>query len=144
MAAAGMTNLGQMVREFFGREDVYIVGFGSYIGKVTAAEAWGGSIRTMRVPKAIRGSWEALLHSNGAYNKLLFSNELRRVAPLKQSIGHRAIGVQYDPSLESRNYVPSIIPERYDAFLFFDESTALRPLPTKKTNEPPDTYPSGY
>lgn len=144
MAAAGMTNLGQMVREFFGRENVYIVGFGSYSGKVTAADAWGGSIRTMRVPKAIRGSWEALLHNNGAYNKLLFSNELRKLAPLMESIGHRAIGVQYNPSFESGNYVPSVIPERYDAFLFFDESAALRPLPTKKNNEPPDTYPSGY
>jgi erythromycin esterase-like protein len=144
MAAAGMTNLGQMIREFYGQENVYIVGFGSYSGKVTAADAWGGSIRTMRVPKANRGSWEEILHSNGPYDKLLFSNELRKHPLLIKSMGHRAIGVQYNPASESRNYVPSIIPDRYDAFLFFDETSALRPLPTKRNNEPPDTYPSGY
>jgi erythromycin esterase len=144
MAAAGMTNLGQMIRSFFGPEQVYIVGFGSYIGKVTAADSWGGSIRTMRVPKARRGSWEDLLHKNGPTNKLIFSNELRGNAQLREAIGHRAIGVQYDPATESRNYVPSIIPDRYDAFLFVDETTALKPLPVTRKNEPPDTYPSGY
>lgn len=144
MAAAGMTNLGQMIRSFYGPEQVYIVGFGSYSGKVTAAETWGGSIRTMRVPKARRGSWEDLLHSNGPFNKLVFSNSLRSNVKLMDAIGHRAIGVQYNPATESRNYVPSIMPNRYDAFLFFDETTALRPLPVVRKNEPPDTYPSGY
>lgn len=144
MAAAGMTNLGQIIREFYGPENVYIVGFGSYTGKVTAADSWGGSTRTMRVPKARRGSWEDLLHQSSPSNKLLFSNELRKQPKLMNAIGHRAIGVQYDPAIERRNYVPSVIPERYDAFLFFDETSALRPLPTIKRNEPPDTYPSGY
>jgi erythromycin esterase-like protein len=98
----------------------------------------------MNVPVAQRGSWEELLHKQGAANKLLFSNELRQQESLKKAIGHRAIGVQYDPSRESGNYVPSIIPSRYDAFIFIDQTKALRPLGTSAKNEPPDTYPSGY
>jgi erythromycin esterase len=144
MAAAGMTNLGQMIRSFYGPEQVYIVGFGSYSGKVTASDIWGGSIRNMRVPKARRGSWEEMLHRNGTANQLVFSSELQGNPKLMSTIGHRAIGVQYNPATESRNYVPSIIPKRYDAFLFFDETTALKPLPGARKNEPPDTYPSGY
>lgn len=144
MAAAGMVNLGQLVRQFYGPEQVYIVGFGSYSGKVTAADAWGGTIRTMRVPKAKKGSWEDILHGSGPYNKLLFSNELRQTPPLLTSIGHRAIGVQYNPAAESGNYVPTIIPNRYDAFLYFDTTTALTPIPITGKKEPPDTYPSGY
>jgi hypothetical protein len=43
------------------------------------------------------------------------------------------------------NYVPSIIPRRYDAFLFIDETRALDPLhlPVLVDGEPPETFPSG-
>jgi erythromycin esterase-like protein len=144
MAKEGMVNVGQLVRQEYGQENVYIVGFGSYTGTVIAAKEWGGNIETMNVPHARRGSWEELLHRMGPQNKLLFSNELRQDAALMKSIGHRAIGVQYNPNFESGNYVPTVIPNRYDAFIFIDKTTALRPIPTVIANEPPDTYPSGY
>jgi erythromycin esterase-like protein len=144
MAAGDMINIGQLAREEYGQDNVYIVGFGSYRGRVTAAADWGSPIETMRVPNAQRGSWESLLHEQGAENKILFSNELRQQESLMKSIGHRAIGVSYDPSSERGNYVPSVIPNRYDAFIFIDETTALHPIGTNPRNEPPDTYPSGY
>ena len=144
MAAGGMVNVGQLVRERFGEENVYIVGFGSYRGTVIAADEWGGRMETMRVPPAQRGSWEELLHRQSAEDKILFSNQLQPYEHLMKTIGHRAIGVQYDPANERGNFVPSIIPLRYDAFIFFDETRALRPLGTRAKNEPPDTYPSGY
>lgn len=62
---------------------------------------------------------------------------------MMETIGHRAIGVQYDPGNERGNYVPSIIPNRYDAFIYFDQTHALRPIDIRPKNEPPDTYPSG-
>ena len=95
-------------------------------------------------PASPKGSWEELLHRSGAENKILLSSELKGIETLNKTIGHRAIGVVYDPRQERGNYVPSIIPERYDAFLFFDQTTALHPLGTRPKNEPPDTYPSGY
>jgi erythromycin esterase len=105
---------------------------------------WGGSILTMKVPKARKDSWEALLHTAGAGNKLLFSNRLAQTERLKTPIGNRAIGVEYNPASEQGNYVPTVIPKRYDAFIFIDQTTALKPLGTAPRNEPPDTYPSGY
>ena len=144
MAAEGMVNIGQLVREAYGEENVYAVGFGSYQGSVTAAYEWGGTIETMKVPPAKRGSWEEQLHRISAANKLLISKELQSIPGLSQSIGHRAIGVHYNPGSERGNYVPSVIPSRYNAFLFIDRTTALQPLPIRVKNEPPDTYPSGY
>jgi erythromycin esterase-like protein len=144
MAKEGMVNVGQLVREEYGQNNVYIVGFGSHSGTVIAANQWGGNIETMKVPEAKKGSWEDILHRMGAENKILFSNELKQNASLMKSIGHRAIGVQYSPNFESGNYVPTVIPNRYDAFIFIDKTTALRPIPTVVANEPPDTYPSGY
>ncbi|HEX8563211.1 MAG TPA: erythromycin esterase family protein [Flavobacterium sp.] len=144
MAAGGMVNVGQLVREEYGRENVFIVGFGSYRGKVIAAESWGAKVRTMTVPRARKDSWEELLHRGGEHDRMLFSDEIRKIPQLMKPMGHRAIGVQYNPFYESGNYVPTIIPDRYDAFLFIDETSALRPIEIDARNEPPDTYPSGY
>ncbi len=57
-----------------------------------------------------------------------------------------AIGVVYHPQYERYgNYVPTILPRRYDAFLFLEESHALHPLhlPVRDEGEVPETYPSG-
>ncbi|HVG15616.1 MAG TPA: erythromycin esterase family protein, partial [Chitinophagaceae bacterium] len=116
----------------------------SYKGTVIAADEWGGAIKRMNVPPARKGSWEDLLHQQGAHDKILFSSELKQNEALMKSIGHRAIGVVYNPARESGNYVPSVIPNRYDAFIYIDQTKALSPLGTTPKNEPPDTYPSGY
>jgi erythromycin esterase-like protein len=144
MATEGMVNVGQLVRETYGENNVYIVGFGSYEGSVIAATSWGAPMQSMNVPKAMKGSWEEFLHRNGGTNKIIFSREIENNPALQKSIGHRAIGVVYNPGREQGNYVPSIIPKRYDAFVFIDQTSALHPITTTQRNEPPDTYPSGY
>ncbi|MFC6334221.1 erythromycin esterase family protein [Paenibacillus septentrionalis] len=126
MTAEGMINVGQLLREKFGQEHVYAVGFGTYQGSVIAANRWGGEIEVMKVPKAIPGSWEALLHQAGAQDKMIIFDQDRNV--LEQPLGHRAIGVVYHPDYERGNYVPSILPSRYDAFIYVDQSRALKPL----------------
>jgi erythromycin esterase-like protein len=144
MAQAGQTNVGELARKEYGEGNVFIVGFGSYQGTVIAAPQWGAAIEEMKVPPAIEGSWEQLLHKLGATNKIIFSKDIRSNKDLNRWIGHRAIGVVYNPAIEHRgNYVPSILPKRYDAFIFIDKTTALHPLKTPARNEPPDTYPWG-
>ena len=145
MASSGEVNVGQLARQAYGRENVFAVGFGSYQGSVIAADAWGSPWKVMPVPEAQPNSWEDLLHRSSPGNKLILSQDLRDNKFLKHRIGHRAIGVVYNPKLERfGNYVPSAIPQRYDAFVFIDQTKALRPLPTPvKGNEPPDLYPSG-
>jgi erythromycin esterase-like protein len=61
--------------------------------------------------------------------------------------GHRAIGVVYRPEFErSGNYVPTVLPRRYDALLYLDETHALHRLPVPvdyEHEELPELYPSG-
>ncbi len=145
MANSGEVNVGQLMRQAYGRENVFAVGFGSYQGSVIAADAWGAPWKVMSVPEAQPNSWEDLLHRSGPGNKLILSQDLRDNKFFKRRLGHRAIGVVYSPKLERfGNYVPSVTPQRYDAFVFIDQTKALQPLPTPvKGNEPPDLYPSG-
>jgi len=131
MQQEGMVNVGQLVREQHQSEGVYIVGFGSHRGSVIAASAWDSPMRTMRVPEAQPGSWEAMLHHTAPADKLVMLRELAGDPRLSKPIGHRAIGVVYNPNSERGNYVPSVMPERYDAFLFIDQTQALHPLPTQ-------------
>jgi erythromycin esterase-like protein len=144
MADDGMVNVGQLAREEFGEQNVFAVGFGSYQGSVIASGSWGGAVRTMPVPPAPPNSWEGYLHAISPANKIILSSEISNHATLQQPIGHRAIGVVYDPNREQGNYVPSVIPKRYDAFVFIDQTSALHPIGTEGRNEPPDTYPSGF
>jgi len=60
-------------------------------------------------------------------------------------IDHRAIGVVYRPEYERYgNYVPTVVTDRYDAFIFIDKTHGLHPLhidPDRLTM--PETYPFG-
>lgn len=145
MAGDGMVNVGQLVRKEYGKDNVFIVGFGSYSGSVIAAGGWGAPLKAIEVPPAMQGSWEQILHQLNAADKIILSRDIVDNQYLKQPIGHRAIGVVYNPQLEHLgNYVPSVIPKRYDAFLFIDQTQALHPISIPPTeNEPPDLYPWG-
>ncbi|WP_235336412.1 erythromycin esterase family protein [Pontibacter korlensis] len=145
MASQGEVNVGQLVRKEYGEENVFIVGFGSYSGTVIAAGGWGAPIKSIQMPPATEGSWEQILHQLSPTNKIILSKDLQDQKHLKRPIGHRAIGVVYNPELEHLgNYVPSIIPKRYDAFLYIDKTNALHPIEEISVrNEPPDLYPWG-
>jgi erythromycin esterase len=128
MHRAGMVNTGQLAREQYGEEQVYLAGFCSYKGTVIAGSQWGAVTEEMQVPEARPGSIEAMLHQkNESAGYILFGKETDKI--YQTAIPHRAIGVVYDPGRERlSNYVPSVLSERYDALLFFDESKALHPL----------------
>ncbi|HEX4935159.1 MAG TPA: erythromycin esterase family protein, partial [Gemmatimonadaceae bacterium] len=149
MARHGMFNVGQVVREKHARAGVVIVGFGSHRGSVIAADEWGAPMEKMRVPEARAGSWDDACHQAKRGDFLLVFNgaDDGGIVGLDEPWDHRAIGVVYDPRQERwGNYVPSLVPRRYDAFIHVDESRALRPLhmPIDTSDpEPPETFPSG-
>jgi erythromycin esterase-like protein len=145
MADDGMVNVGQVARERYGEEDVVLVGFGSYRGTVIAGQEWEAPMEEMRVPPARAGSWEDVLHRAGAQDKLLIFEGGLGAGELLQERGHRAIGVVYDPERERfGNYVPTVLPRRYDAFCFIDQTHALHPLHLSPAPEKvPETYPWG-
>jgi erythromycin esterase-like protein len=146
MADDGMVNLGQLARERYGDPGVVLVGFGSHRGGVIAGDGWGAPMRPMPVPEATEGSWEDLMHRAGGGDKLfVFAPDALREEWFGWR-GHRAIGVVYRPQYERfGNYVPTVLPRRYDAFLYLDRTTPLRPLHIRPVEEQelPETYPSG-
>ncbi len=145
MASSGLHNVGQLVRQQHKKDGVVLVGFGSYEGSVIAGEFWGAPMKNMDLPKAIDGSIEKMLHTLGAENKLLLFEEGSDLSKkLKDKIGHRAVGVVYDPHQERGNYVPSKMSKRYDAFLYIDRTQGVHPLHLKpEGSKIPDTFPFG-
>jgi erythromycin esterase-like protein len=145
MTTEGMFNIGELARLAYPAEDVVLLGFGSYKGTVTAGHAWGAPMQTMIMPEARKNSWEYLLHTAGQNNKLLMMEDFSGDLFMENHLGHRAVGVVYQPQYEQYgNYVPSILPLRYDAFIYIDETTALYPLHIKPDgHQMPETYPFG-
>ncbi|MFB6122174.1 MAG: erythromycin esterase family protein [Haloferacaceae archaeon] len=137
-------NLGQLLREQTPAGDVAVVGFGTHRGRVVAADEWGAETVEMRVPEAREGSYGDLFHEAGETDRLLFTERIEEGSALDTPRGHRAIGVVYRPSMESGNYVPTDLRERYDAFLHLDETSALHPLERHAERAGvPNLYPSG-
>jgi erythromycin esterase len=77
MKREGMINIGQLAREEYSPENVYLCGFGSYTGTVIAGEAWGSLMEEMQVPDARKGSIEEVLHNELNDNGyILFSEKM--------------------------------------------------------------------
>jgi erythromycin esterase-like protein len=145
-ARHGEVTLGELARERYGPENVVLIGFGSHHGTVVAGRDWGSPMELMGVPPARRGSLEDVLHEEAPENALfVFPPVAQRPDLLLDEIGHRAIGVVYRPERDSwGNYVPTVLGDRYDAFIWLDETHAVRPLHTLKVDRrEPETYPSG-
>jgi erythromycin esterase-like protein len=136
MAGAGMVNVGSLLRDRHGRDDVVLVGLGGHRGSVIAGEAWGARMQAMTVPPARAGSLEALLHGAVGDDALFVLPRGEQPAWLTRRLDHRAIGVVYRAEREKwGNYVPTVLGERYDAFLYLEETSALRPLHLERAEE---------
>jgi erythromycin esterase len=144
MFSEGLVNIGELARKNENYQ-VFLTGFGSYEGTVIAGKKWGAKMEVMDVPPARDASWEYYLHQVGDDDKLLLMDEFHDSYLVENYLGHRAIGVVYNPAYEKYgNYVPSILPQRYDAFIYLDKTEALKPLhldPDSHKN--PETYPFG-
>jgi erythromycin esterase-like protein len=159
MSKDNMINLGQLVCERNNKNNTILVGFGTYKGSVIAAKRWGEKMEEVKVPPAMDGSWDNIIHNiqnesvdaSDTNNKLIvFSHYSNNINNNKinnsEWKGQRAIGVVYNPQYEKYgNYVPTNLSSRYDAFLFIDETHALNPLhmQTIKDKDYPETFPTG-
>lgn len=145
MIDSGEYNLGQLVRESHTKTEVLITGFGSYRGSVIAGRHWDAPMQKMTMPPAQENSWEQILYS--LEKGQLFLNFLKNQNvsdELLEPRGQRAIGVVYNPAMEYGNYAPTVLPKRYDYFIFIEQTNALGPLHLHpKTEEVPETYPYG-
>jgi len=147
MSARGELNVGQLVRERFGRR-AYAIGFSTYSGTVTAASDWGGPAERKRVRAGLRGSYEELFHATGIPAFWLSLGEQNESTTLLMNERlQRAIGVIYRPETERfSHYFESRLPEQFDAIIHFDQTRALEPLERAsewERGELPETYPRG-
>ncbi len=164
MAQEGMINIGQLVRQKKGIENVVIVGFSTYSGTVIAANQWGAKMEKMNVPPAKEGSWDSLLHnlnddtqkdkiilfdkghSSIMNNTIEETNSTSKDENYESIRGQRAIGVVYNPKYERfGNYVPTQLSKRYDVLIFVNNTNALSPLHLQiiKNKDLPETFPTG-
>jgi erythromycin esterase-like protein/predicted phosphoribosyltransferase len=145
MGRRGELNVGQLVREKYGR-DALLVGFTTHHGTVTAASDWGAPAERKRVRPALAGSYEALFHATGRNRFLLILNETDMLAEqLRMPRLERAIGVIYRPETERQShYFWARLADQFDAVLHFDETQAVKPLETTAewdAGEVPETFP---
>lgn len=123
-----MINIGQLLKEEYGENKVYAIGFGTNTGTVRASFAWGETGQVILIPHAQEGSLEHYLNQFDYDNFYILLDQKNLSPELSQFIPHRAKGVVYNPNFEEGNYVKTIPKDRYDAFIWFKSTSALTPL----------------
>ncbi|WJY19887.1 protein-L-isoaspartate(D-aspartate) O-methyltransferase [Alteriqipengyuania flavescens] len=145
-AVRGEHNIGQLARERWGEENVALVGFGTHTGTVSAATDWDGEREIKRVNPSRHDSYERLCHDSRVDRFLL---DLRKdgmvTRRLLEPCLERFIGVIYRPETERwSHYSEVVLPRQFDAYVWFDETSALQPLDPHETHSGvPDTFPYG-
>jgi protein-L-isoaspartate(D-aspartate) O-methyltransferase len=139
-------NIGQLCRERFGK-DATLIGFGTHAGTVACASDWDAPMEVKRVNPSRPDSYERLAHDSGIARFLLDVREGLH-EPLRYRLLEprleRFIGVIYRPDTERwSHYSACSLPQQFDAYVWFDETTAVTPLPTRQRPGPEETYPFG-
>ncbi len=147
MGWEGEFNIGELCRTAFGEEAV-LIGFGTDRGTVAAADDWGRAMQIKTILPARPDSHEHIFRRSGVSRSLTSwrapgQRELRQV--LSQPRLERAIGVVYRPETELySHYFEAVLPEQFDAYVWFEETTAVTPLKSESRPEGvPETYPFG-
>jgi erythromycin esterase-like protein len=146
MGERGELNLGQLVREHFGKGAMSI-GFTTYDGTVTASSDWDGPAERKNVRPAHRESYEALFHEVDAPNFFLNLRDVDTAAALRSERLERAIGVIYRPETELvSHYFHARLADQFDAILHYNHTRAVEPLERTaewELGEVEETFPSG-
>ena len=145
MGRMGELNLGQLVRERH-PADCVLVGFSTYGGTVTAADNWDEPARTKRVRPGLPGSYEDLFHATGSPRFVLWPKAPGLPDEARAERLQRAIGVIYRPETERQShYFHARLADQFDCLIHIDQTRALAPLErvVARTDEPPETYPTG-
>jgi erythromycin esterase-like protein len=140
-------NLGQLVRQRWGMDRCFNIGFSTYTGTVTAAHDWDEEPKFYKVNESLKDSWEYVLHRSGedmglsdyqllfrANGKLDAEQQARRIALVQELNSmnprvQRAIGVVYRPKTERQShYFGARMARQFDAMIHIDTTSALQPL----------------
>lgn len=128
-------NLGQLCRQQWG-EDARLIGFGTHTGTVACASDWDAPMEVKTIRPSLAESQERQSHNAGVERFLLdlrpsVNSSLRRA--LSDPHLERFIGVIYRPETERwSHYAECRLSEQFDAWVWFDETTAVTPLASAK------------
>lgn len=140
----GELNLGELCRNRFS-EEAALIGFGTHAGTVAAASDWGGPMEVKEVRPAREDSVERQFYIAGLPRSVLhldLPGELRR--RLRDPRLERFIGVIYRPETELQSHYAEVeLPGQFDAYVWFDRTSAVTPLPTAQRPDAPETWPFG-
>jgi erythromycin esterase-like protein/precorrin-6B methylase 2 len=146
----GELNIGQLCREHYGpcgEGGAALIGFGTHAGTVAAASDWDAPMQVMDVNPSRLDSVERLFHDAGNTRCLLDLREGVHPQPrmaLQEPRLERFIGVIYRPDTERwSHYSASSLPMQFDAWTWFDRTSAVSALPSGHVTGMPDTYPFG-
>jgi len=145
MGQRGEVNVGQLVRERYGK-DAVLIGFTTHHGTVTAASKWGEPAERKNVRPALDGSYERMFHDSQVRQFFLTWGEGdTKLDGLRDPKPERAIGVIYVPGTERMSHYFWVrLREQFDAVLHFDETRAVEPLERSAewdAGEVPETFP---
>jgi erythromycin esterase-like protein len=142
-------NIGQLVKEKWDAR-ARLIGFGTHTGTVAAADDWDEPMRIKRVRPSLAESHERMAHDSGVPRFLLDLREGEVGRDLREGLMEprleRFIGVIYRPETERwSHYSEAILPRQFDAYVWFDETSAVTPLPGEQRpgerREVEETYP---
>ena len=99
------------------------------------------------VRPSLAGSYERVCHDAGLDRFLLDLREGMNEAAVEGLMEprlERFIGVIYRPETERwSHYAQAVLPNQFDAWVWFDETRAVTPLPGPELPGEEDTYPFG-
>ena len=146
-------NVGQLCRENFGAQNVAILGCGTHTGTVAAAHEWDDDLEVMKVRPSRSDSWEYLAHNTGVPSFVLDLRRDRIDPQVREALAaeslrlERFIGVIYRPDTERlSHYSQAFLHRQMDAYIWFDESEAVKPLEKVQPKTPlgaEEMYPFG-
>jgi erythromycin esterase-like protein len=146
MGWQGEFNIGELCRTAHG-DDAVLIGFGTDRGTVAAASEWDLPMEVMNVRPARPDSYEYAFRKTGIARSLTSWREPERrglADTLRESMLERAIGVIYRPESERlSHYFEAVLAEQFDAYVWFEETRAVTPLPAERPQGVPETYPFG-
>lgn len=140
----GQINVGQLCREQFG-DDTYAIGQGTDHGTVAAASHWDGEMEVKQVRASLPESYERQMHLSEMdcfFLPMTKTNRPSLTSALAVRRLERAIGVVYRPDTERQShYFDVSLPDQFDEWIWFDETTAVRPLSTEQLADHEPSHP---
>ncbi|MHB8885605.1 MAG: erythromycin esterase family protein [Methylovirgula sp.] len=146
MGWAGEFNIGELCRNAYSDAAV-LIGFGTDRGTVAAASDWDAPMEIKSVLPARDDGYEYLFRKTGLARSLTDWRSPKR-RDLRDALTgprlERAIGVVYRPETEFlSHYFEAVLPEQFDAYVWFEETHAVTPLSGAHATGGSDTYPFG-